>query len=126
MDYKNYSASDFESAWLKYRRSVVGSSDWLACEWVIGAAIKWSISRPHELFKAILGIARQELTLDETEMLGVGPLETLMNESFEEFVDLVFNEAARSDLVADAVNCIYVPNEFEKEFERRLALLNAN
>jgi hypothetical protein len=126
MNFKNYSVSDFESAWLKYNRETAGGSDWLASEWVIGAGLEWSLGRPNELWQAILGLTRQELTVEETEMLGVGPLENLLNEGFEEFVNTVFNEAKQSDLLADALNCIYVPEQFEEDFEQRLALLNSN
>jgi hypothetical protein len=35
MDDKAYSADSFEIAWLRYNRDLVGSSDWLASEWVM-------------------------------------------------------------------------------------------
>ena len=126
MDFKNYSVSDFESAWLNYNREIAGSADWLASEWVIGAALEWSLRRPNELWQAILGLSRQELTIKEVGMLGVGPLEDLLNEGFEEFADMVFHEAKQNDLLADALNCIYVPEQFEEDFEQCLALLNSN
>jgi hypothetical protein len=59
-------------------------------------------------------------------MLGVGPLEALLNERFEEFAAIAFNKAARSDLLADALDCVYPPEKFEKDFEQRLALLNSH
>ena len=125
MDFKNYFVSDFESAWLKYNREIAGSADWLASEWVIGAAHEWSLRRPNELWQAILGLTGQELTIKEADMLGVGPLEHLLNERFEEFVNIVFHEAKQNDFLANALNCIYVPEQFEEDFEQRLALFNS-
>jgi hypothetical protein len=66
------------------------------------------------------------LTVKEAEKLGIGPLETLLNERFEEFVTVAFGQAAQNSSFAQALNCIYPPDEFEKDFKRRLAQLNSS
>lgn len=97
----------------------------MASKWIVGASVDWSRSRQNDLWQAIVGLLGQELTLRETEQLVVGPLENLLDERFEEYATLVFDEAAQSVFLADALNCIYPPDEFEKDFERRLAILNS-
>jgi hypothetical protein len=61
-----------------------------------GASFEWSHSRTNDHWQAIVSLLGQELTVRETEQLGVGPLENLLNHRFEQYVTLAFDESAQS------------------------------
>ena len=125
MDHENATAKDYEFDWLRLQRRQSGDVDFAECEWVVDGWIFWPSSRPVDLWNAIIGISKLNLTENEAEQLGTGPLESLLSERFKQFAPMALHEGRRNSLFATALNAVIPPEANEDEFDELLTVVNS-
>lgn len=117
-------SQDFAAAWFAYHgKSSVGSALWHASEWVVGADLEWSIKRPRDLLAAIEVIGDFQLTDWQIELLGSGPLETLVARQYDSVISEVIFLASGNQNIYSALRFVNPPEDRSDDFEKRLSEL---
>lgn len=116
MTRKQTKATEFADDWLKHARSKPGSKEWEETSWVIGASVEWSRQRTDVLCNAIAKIAEQKLSNHEIEMLGCGPLETLLSWDYDTSSASFWKIAKVSPHLMSALSFVIPPSEKEDDF----------
>ena len=112
---------DFAAAWVAYQgNSSVGSALWNASEWVVGADLDWSIKRPRDLLAAIEVIGDFQLTDWQIELLGSGPLETLLARQYDSVISEIIFLASGNHNISSALRFVNPPEDRRDDFEKRL------
>lgn len=115
------SPGDFAASWLAFvRSSPAGGVVWNLSEWVSGTDLSWAIERPDDLWVAIIEIVQSDLSSWEEELLGSGPLETLLRKHYERFAEYAFSIAAGNQALLSALTFVNPPESKETEFDRRV------
>ena len=113
-------SEDFAAAWVAYHGNCsVGSALWHASEWVVGADLEWSIKRPRDLLAAIEVVGDFQLTDWQIELLGSGPLETLLGRQYDEVILEVIFLAAGNQNISSALGFVNPPEDRSDDFEKR-------
>lgn len=85
--WEQVSPRDFAASWLALKRGFnANPAIWPASEWVTQAELDWSEDRPDDLFEAIVVLTEERLTLWELQLLGAGPIETLLCAHFNRYI----------------------------------------
>lgn len=123
MNHETASFEDYSKSWLQFQRLSADDVEREDHGWVVDGWIRWPEMRPTDLWRAILLISTQELTLEEAIQLGTGPVESLLNEEYQEFARLMFDEAKSNRTLTIALGHVIPPDEFDDDFEARLTKL---
>jgi uncharacterized protein len=111
---------DFAASWIAYHgNSSAGSALWHASEWVVGAEIEWSIKQPRDLLLAIELVGDFQLTDWQIELLGSGPLETLLARQYDEVILQIMSLSSRNHNISSALRFVNPPEDRSEDFERR-------
>lgn len=125
--WKEVSAQDFAASWLALKRGAqYGPAIWSASEWVTSAELEWAAERPSELYEAILILLGWELSDWELELLGAGPIESLLASHFRIFSGRLLDLASRDANALRALQYVDPPDEFVGEFDSAIDDLPSN
>lgn len=93
---------------------------WLASEWVVGAELQWAKHRPDDLLDVICLLLSRNLSEWELELLGSGPIETLLSLNYDDMVNRVMEIARQNKDAQTALLFVDPPPDKESHFDQLL------
>lgn len=104
-------SEDLVNDWIQAQKVRVESVEYKKYQWAADKLIDAAISNPCFLWEAILKVIATESSDLVLQSIGAGPLEDLMVNHSDEYIDVIIREAKQNEPLREAMSYVWLDDE---------------